>query len=83
MKRIVSMNGSGTIIIFTNMNAKIEPKGTRKKSGFRFLSPATTESTVINPKAITQIISFLLWHLLVYHKVQSSQNRYKTPPFHF
>ena len=50
------MKGSGTMMIFINMKAKIEPKGTKKKSGFRFFKPATTDNTVIKPKVITQII---------------------------
>jgi len=50
------MNGKGTMMIFTSIKAKIDPKGTKKKSGFRFFNPVTTESTVIKPKAITQII---------------------------
>lgn len=48
------MNGKGTIIILTNTKAKMDPKGTRKKSGFLFFSPIMTERTVIKPKAITQ-----------------------------
>lgn len=47
-------------MIFTSKKTKIDPKGTKKKSGFRFFKPVMTESTVIKPKAITQLISIPL-----------------------
>jgi len=60
MKRTVSRKGNGTIMTLTSINAKIEAKGTKKYTTFRFLSPATTDTMVIRLNVRTQIIDSLL-----------------------
>lgn len=56
MKRTVSVKGRGTMIIFTNTNAKIDTKGISKKTAFFLFTPTITAAIVTIPKAMTQII---------------------------